>query len=74
MHLARLVGVGALGSSYLGVVFIVIVRALGDLLAAASRARPLRYLRIVQLYREVIERRARGLLRWAGSIAGSLDR
>ena len=68
-HLARLVGLGALGSSYLGLVIVVIVRALGDLLAYALRARPLRYLRIVQLHRAVIERRALGLLRWAGGLA-----
>jgi small-conductance mechanosensitive channel len=31
--------------------------------------RPLRYLRIIQLHREVIERRGLALLRWAGGIA-----
>lgn len=75
-HLARLVGLGALGSSYFGLVIVVIVRALGDLMAYALRARPLRYLRIVQLHRGVIERRALGMLRWAGGLAwvvGSLS-
>jgi small-conductance mechanosensitive channel len=75
-HLARLVGLGALGSSYLGLVIAVIVRALRDLMAYALRARPLRHLRVVQRHREVIEGRALALLRWLGSIAwviGSLS-
>jgi hypothetical protein len=75
-HLGRLIGLGALGSSYLGLVIVVIVRALRDLMAYALRARPLRYLRVVQLHREVIGRRVLALLRWVGSIAwviGSLS-
>jgi small-conductance mechanosensitive channel len=75
-HLARLVGQGALGTSYLGLVIVVIVRALGDLLAYALRARPFRYLRTVQLHLRAIERRALRLLRLAGGIAwviGSLS-
>jgi small-conductance mechanosensitive channel len=75
-HLARLVGLGALGSSYLGLVVVVIVRALGDLMAYALRTRLLRYLRVVQFHRETIERRGLALLRWAGGIAwiiGSLS-
>jgi small-conductance mechanosensitive channel len=67
-HLARLIGLGALGSCYLGLVVVVIVRALRDLVVYALRARPLRYLRVVELHREAIERRALGLLRWAGGI------
>ena len=38
-------------------------------MAYALRARPLRLLRVVQLHRDVIERRGLGLLRWAGGIA-----
>ena len=50
-NLARLIGIGALASSYLGLVIIVIIRALRDLMAYALRARPLRLLRVVQLHR-----------------------
>lgn len=69
MHLARLIGAGALGSSYAALVIAVTVRAFRDLTVHALRARPLRLLRVVQRHRESIERRALGALRWVGTIA-----
>jgi potassium efflux system protein len=69
MHLARMIGTGALGSSYAGLALSVAVRAIRDLAAYALRVRPLRLLRAVQLHRPLIEHRVAGLLGWAGTIA-----
>jgi small-conductance mechanosensitive channel len=69
MHLARMIGTGALGASYVGLVMAVAVRALRDLIAYALRVRPLRLLRAVQRHRPVIEHRVARLLGWAGTIA-----
>jgi small-conductance mechanosensitive channel len=69
MHLARMIGTGALGSSYTGLVMSVAVRAMRDLVAYALRVRPLRLLRAVQLHRPLIEYRVAGLLGWAGTVA-----
>jgi potassium-dependent mechanosensitive channel len=68
MHLARMIGTGALGSSYAGLVMAVGVRAIRDLVAYALRVRPLRLLRAVQLHRPLIEHRVAGFLGWAGTI------
>ena len=68
MHLARMIGTGALGSSYAGLVMAVGVRAIRDLVAYALRVRPLRLLRAVQRHRPVIEHRVAGFLGWAGTI------
>jgi len=68
MHLARMIGTGALGSSYAGLVMAVGVRATRDLVAYALRVRPLRLLRAVQRHRPLIEYRVAGFLGWAGTI------
>ena len=68
MHLARMIGTGALGASYAGLVMAVAVRAGRDLVAYALRVRPLRLLRAVQLHRPLIEYRVAGLLGWAGTV------
>src|SRR5262249_47968072 len=72
MHLARMIGTGALGSSYAGLVMAVAVRAMRDLIAYALRVRPLRLLRVVQLHRPLIEHRVAGCLGWAGTIVWAL--
>ena len=69
MHLARMIGSGALGSSYAGLVMAVAVRVLRDLVAYTLRVRPLRLLRVVQLHRPLIEHRVARFLGWVGSIA-----
>ena len=73
MHLARMIGSGALGSSYAGLVMAVGVRALRDLVAYALRMRPLRLLRVVQLHRPLIEHRVARFLGWVGTIAWALS-
>lgn len=69
MHLARMIGTGALGASYAGLVMTVAVRAIRDLITYALRVRPLRLLRVVPLHRPLIEYHAGVFLGWAGSIA-----
>lgn len=68
MHLARVIGTGALGASYAGLVMAAAVRALRDLIAYALRVRPLRLLRAVQLHRPLIEHRVAGFLGWVGTL------
>jgi potassium efflux system protein len=72
VHLARMIGTGALGSSYAGLVMTVAVRAIRDLITYALQVRPLRLLRVVQLHRPLIEYRVGVFLGWAGTIAWAL--
>jgi small-conductance mechanosensitive channel len=76
MQLGRLIGGGALTSTYLALALYTCLRAADGLLAFALRARPLRLLHLVSAHRETLRRRAHGLLRviaatcWLG---GSLN-
>jgi small-conductance mechanosensitive channel len=69
MQLARLVGGGALISTYISLVLYAGVRAADGLLTFALRARPLRLLRLVSSHRDTLRRRAQRLLRGAAFTA-----
>lgn len=69
MHLAHLIGGGALGSSYAALAISGAARVLSDLTVLALRVRPLRLLRVVQLRSVLIQQRALVAIRWAGTIA-----
>jgi small-conductance mechanosensitive channel len=69
MQLARLVGGGALISTYISLVLYAGVRAADGLLTFALRARPLRLLRLVSSHRVALRRRAQRWLRGAAFIA-----
>lgn len=68
MQLARLVGGGALTSSYFALTIYAGVRAADGLIAFALRVRPLRLLRLVSLHRDVLRHRAKRLLRVAAVV------
>ena len=67
MQLAHVIGTGALGASYAGLVMAVAVRAVRDLVAYALRVRPLRLLRSVQRHGPLIEHRIARFLGWLGT-------
>jgi hypothetical protein len=64
MGLARLLGVGVLGSSYAALVLYASVRVLEGLVACALRVRPLAWLNLVQRHRATLQRRTTTLLGW----------
>jgi small-conductance mechanosensitive channel len=66
MELARLVGGGALLSTYFALALFAGVRAAGGLLIFAFRVRPLRLLRLVSTHRDSLRRRSHRLLRVLG--------
>jgi small-conductance mechanosensitive channel len=70
MRLAFLIGGRVLGNGYLALVLYAGVRIGDGLVAFALRARPLRYLGMVQRHRPLLERRGHGLLRWVAIAAG----
>ena len=62
--LAFVVGGRILGNGYLALVLYAGVRVADGLVAVALRARPFRYLGMVQRRRTLLEQRAHGVLRW----------
>ncbi len=62
MQLARLVGGGALTSTYIALALYASLRAADGLLAFALRARPLRSLRLVASHRDVLHRKVQRVL------------
>jgi small-conductance mechanosensitive channel len=64
MNLALFLGSGLLGAGYVALVLYAGVRVGDGLVAFALRARPLRFLAIVQHRRPLLERRVHRLLRW----------
>jgi potassium-dependent mechanosensitive channel len=76
MSLARLVGSGILGSGNLALVLGAAHRLAEGVIAFALRVRPVRFLRMVTLSREIVERRAHVVLRviaLTAWVAGTLD-
>jgi len=69
VELGRLVGVGALGSSYYGLAILAAVQVARGLAGVLLRSPLVAYLASVQQHREVIERRTVRVLRWAGVLA-----
>jgi small-conductance mechanosensitive channel len=69
MPLALLLGSGILGNGYLALVLYAGVRVGDGLVALALRVPPLRRLGMVRRRRGLLERRARGVLRWMASVA-----
>ena len=69
MQLARLIGGGALTSTYAALAFYASLRAADGLLAFALRVRPLRLLHFVSAHREAVRRRAHRLLRGTAVVA-----
>ncbi len=67
MQLARLVGGGALISTYAALSFYASLRAADGLLTFALRVRPLRLLHFVNTHRDTVRRRANRLLRWSAA-------
>lgn len=70
MRLALLIGGRALGNGYLALVLYAGIRVGDGLVAFVLRARPFRYLGMVQRHRALLERRAHGLLRWLAIAVG----
>jgi small-conductance mechanosensitive channel len=76
VELARLIGGGALGSSYYGLAIVAAVQVATGLVGVLLRSRPLGLLTAVQQHRAPLERRLVRALRWMGVliwIAASLD-
>ena len=76
VELGRLVGVGALGSSYYGLAILAAVQVARGLAGVLLRSRVFALVASVQQNRAVIERRIVRVLRWAGVlgwIAATLD-
>ena len=69
VELGRLVGAGALGSSYYGLAILAAVQVARGLAGVLLRSRIFAFLASVQQNRAVIERRISRVLRWAGVIA-----
>jgi potassium-dependent mechanosensitive channel len=69
VELGRLVGVGALGSSYYGLAILAAVQVARGLAGVLLRSRVFALLASVQQNRAVIERRIVRVLRWAGGLA-----
>ena len=69
VELGRLVGVGALGSSYYGLAILAAVQVARGLAGVLLRSRIFAFLASVQQNRAVIERRIVRVLRWAGVLA-----
>ncbi|HWP73998.1 MAG TPA: mechanosensitive ion channel domain-containing protein [Methylomirabilota bacterium] len=69
VELGRLVGAGALGSSYYGLAILAAVQVARGLTGVLLRSRIFALLASVQQNRAVIERRISRVLRWAGVIA-----
>jgi potassium-dependent mechanosensitive channel len=69
VELGRLVGAGALGSSYYGLAILAAVQVARGLAGVLLRSRVFAFLASVQQNRAVIERRIGRVLRWAGVIA-----
>jgi len=69
VELGRLVGAGALGSSYYGLAILAAVQVARGLAGVLLRSRVFALLASVQQNRAVIERRIARVLRWAGVIA-----
>jgi len=62
MRLALLLGAGILGTGYIAMVLYAAVRVTDGLVAFLLRVPPLRYLKMVQHHRPLLERRGHGLL------------
>ncbi|HYB70482.1 MAG TPA: mechanosensitive ion channel domain-containing protein [Candidatus Bathyarchaeia archaeon] len=76
LDLARLIGGGALGSSYYGLAIVAAVQVAKGLVGVLLRGRPLGLLASVQQHRSELERRILRALHWAAVlvwIAASLD-
>jgi small-conductance mechanosensitive channel len=71
MQLARLIGGGALSSTYAALAFYAALRAADGLLAFALRSWPLRLLRFVNTHRDALRRRTHRVLR-ASAVLGWL--
>ena len=69
VELGRLVGAGALGSSYYGLAILAAVQVARGLTGVLLRSRVFAFLASVQQNRAVIERRIGRVLRWAGVVA-----
>lgn len=69
VELGRLIGVGALGSSYAGLAILAAVQVARGLGAVLLRSRVFALLASVQQHRAAIERRTVRVLRWAGVLA-----
>jgi potassium-dependent mechanosensitive channel len=68
LELARLIGVGALGSTYYGLAIVAAVQVAKGLVSVLVRGRPLVLLESVRQGRATLERRAVRVLRWAGVV------
>jgi len=68
VELARLIGAGALGSSYYGLAIVAAVQVAKGLVSVLVRGRPLVLLESVRHGRATLERRAVRVLRWAAVI------
>ena len=64
MRLALLLGAGIIGNGYLALALYAGVRVVDGLLACGLRGWPLSCLSMVRRHRSLLERRARGLMRW----------
>ena len=69
VELGRLIGVGALGSSYAGLAILAAVQVTRGLAGVLLRSRVFALLASVQQHRAAIERRTVRVLRWAGVLA-----
>lgn len=69
VELGRLIGAGALGSSYYGLAILAAVQVARGLAGVLLRSRVFALLSSVQQHRAVIERRTVRVLRWAGVLA-----
>ncbi len=69
VELGRLIGVGALGSSYYGLAILAAVQVARGLGGVLLRSRVFALLASVQQHRAAIERRTVRVLRWAGVLA-----
>ena len=67
--LGRLIGAGALGSAYFGLVILAALQVAKGLIAVLLRSRPLGLLSSVQHARAALERRIVRALRWVGALA-----
>jgi small-conductance mechanosensitive channel len=66
-QLGRLLGAGALSSTYAALALFAALRAAEGLLAFALRVRPLRLLRLLSTHRPFVRRRVQRTLRWAAT-------
>src|SRR5262249_8769190 len=72
VRLARLLASGVLGSGALALMLYAAVQVLVGVVAFALRVWPLATLQMVQHHRDLLERRARLILRWIASLGGAV--